>query len=277
MSPSAQGATLTAWIEGVGIIGPGLADWPQTRQVLQGEIAYQATATELPSPAQLPAAERRRTSRVVKAALAVGEQACRMAGRDPAQLASVFASSGGDGDNCHVLCELLASGERQISPTRFHNSVHNAASGYWAIATGATPAAQMIGNYDATFAAGLMEALVQVDQSQAPLLLVVADSSFPAPLHAKRPVPDSSALALVLAPTRSEQAMARLALPRHGALGEASATALNGAAARLQAAVQELPPLAGLPVLAAALAAVARPVFLPFLPPQTLQVEVQGL
>jgi len=67
---------------------------------------------------------------VVKLAL---EWVCRQttrAGVEPATLPSVFASSGGDGHNCHEICQALSLEERLISPTRFHNSVHNAAAGY---------------------------------------------------------------------------------------------------------------------------------------------------
>ena len=56
---------------------------------------------------------------------------------DAATLATVFSASGADGHNCHALCEQLATDDRQLSPTRFHNSVHNAAAGYWSVATGA--------------------------------------------------------------------------------------------------------------------------------------------
>ena len=99
---------------------------------------------------------------MVKLALAAGLEATRQAGADPAQLPAIFTSSGGDGQNCHEICQALASAERQLSPTRFHNSVHNAAAGYWSIATGATPASNALCAYDASFAAGLLEALTQV-------------------------------------------------------------------------------------------------------------------
>ena len=55
--------------------------------------------------------------------------------------AVVFASGDADGENLHHILESLATPEHEVSPTRFHNSVHNAAAGYWNIATGArTPA-----------------------------------------------------------------------------------------------------------------------------------------
>ena len=148
----------------------------------------------------------------MRVALAVATAACDAAGRAAASLASVFAASGGDGDNCHAICEVLASSERFISPTRFHNSVHNAPAGYWSIAAQAMPASTSLAAYDASFGAGLLEAVVQVRASGEPRLLIAYDSAYPEPMYAKRPVPDAFAVALVLAPERSERALARLVL-----------------------------------------------------------------
>ena len=276
-------SALRVWVEGVGIVAPGLSDWPSAAAVLRGEQPYAAAPTALPAPELLPAAERRRASRIVKATLAAGLQACRQAGREPASLANVFASSGGDGHNGHALCELLASGDRQISPTRFHNSVHNAASGYWSIATGATPAAQVLGAYDASFGAGLLEAMTQVEAGGQPVLLVAGDSEYPPPLHAKRPIQDTAALALVLAPEPGAGALAELRLSRRGAFADGTPTPLQDVAPRadavLAAGVAAMPPMRGLPLLAALLGAPGqcRSVAVEVLPPQVLRVDVVPL
>ena len=82
----------------------------------------------LPPPSAVAPAQRSARARVATAA-------CEAAQRDAAVAATVFTSSGGDGDNCHAICETLATTDRLISPTRFHNSVHNAPAGYWSIAT----------------------------------------------------------------------------------------------------------------------------------------------
>ena len=228
---------LNAWIEGIGLLGPGLNSWPQALAVLRGEAGWANAPAALPAPELLPAAERRRASRIVKATLAAGLQACRQAGRDPASLPGVFASSGGDGHNCHAICELLAGEDRQVSPTRFHNSVHNAAAGYWSIATGATPASQTLSAHDASFAAGLLEAMAQVATGGQPVLLLASDSDHPEPLRACRPVPDASALALVLAPAPGPCALARLSLPCRGALAEGVADTVQSVTARTDAAL----------------------------------------
>ena len=117
----------------------------------------------------------------------------------------MFSSSGGDGLNCHLLCEALAGPDRLLSPTRFTNSVHNAAAGYWHIATHSMAPSTSLCAFDASFGAGLLEAAVQACSTPGPLLLVAADTPYPAPLHAARPLPDSMGLAMVLsaAPLRA--------------------------------------------------------------------------
>ncbi len=197
-------------IESIGVLGPGLPDWPATARVLSGSASWEPAPTVLPPPLALPAAERRRTGAVVRLTLAVGLEATARAGIDPAQLPAVFSSSGADGQNCHEICESLAAADRQLSPTRFHNSVHNAPAGYWGIATGATAATNSLCAHDGSFGAGLLEALCQVAVERARVLLIAYDTSYPEPMRSVRPVPDAFAVALLLAPCEAESALARI-------------------------------------------------------------------
>ena len=203
-------STLSACIEGVGVLGPGLPDWPTCAAVLAGTSAYRSARTVLPSPEVLPPAERRRAGRVIKLALAIGAQAVAHAGHEARGLASVFSSSGGDGDNCHEICAALADSERLISPTRFHNSVHNAAAGYWSIAYGCTEASVTVCAYDASFAAGLIEALSQIAHDGCAVLLFAYDADYPPPLHEQRPIGDAFGVSLLLGPPESPCALANL-------------------------------------------------------------------
>ena len=193
----AESPPLSACIQGVGLVGPGLADWASGARVLAGEEAYTPHPTVMPAPAGLPAAERRRTGATVKLALSAAQQAVAGAGVDPQGLSAVFSSSGGDGLICHEICETLASAQRQVSPTRFHNSVHNAAAGYWGLATGATAASTALCAYDGSFAAGLLEALALVSVDRVPVLLCAYETNYPEPLRSKRPLPEPFAVALV--------------------------------------------------------------------------------
>lgn len=201
---------LRSYIEGIGVIGPGLADWPRTADVLTQRATLDAATTVLPPPAGLPSAERRRTGPVVRAALAAAHEAVAHSGRDAATLAAVFAASGGDGGNFHAICETLASDEPQLSPTRFHNSVHNAPAGYWSIATRAMASSNVLCAYDGSFAAGLLESLAQVSVDGTATLLVAYDTDYPEPLRRVRPIADAFGVALVLAPQASERTLARI-------------------------------------------------------------------
>jgi hypothetical protein len=199
-----------AYLSGIGLLGPGLDGWPSSRAVLSGERPYQPLPTVLPLPALLSATERRRTGRVVRLALAIAAEAVEHAGVKAADLRSVFTSSTGDGQNCHELCESLAEPAPEISPTRFANSVHNAAAGYWSIATSSMRPSTVLCAFDGSFCAGLLEALVQVTVDEEPILLVSYDADYPEPMRAKRPVPDAYGTAMVLTPQRGPRSCARL-------------------------------------------------------------------
>ena len=191
---------LAARVAGIGLVGPGLASWDAARATIAGRAPYANTPTRLPAPEALPATERRRAGRCVKLALATGLEAVARAGADAGALAAIFASSSGDGENCHAICETLASEDRLISPTRFHNSVHNAPAGYWSIATGATASVDCLGAFDASFGAGLLEALTRLAvEPGAPVVLVAYDAPYPEPLNGARPIPDAFGVAFVLA------------------------------------------------------------------------------
>jgi hypothetical protein len=237
---------LDAWLDGIGLIGPGLENWPQAAAILRAEQAYAPARCALPVPPGLPPAERRRTGAAVRVALAVATAAAEAAGRAPATLATVFAASGGDGDNCHAICEVLAGDERFISPTRFHNSVHNAPAGYWSIAAQAMAPSTSLAAYDASFAAGLLEAVVQARGSATARLLIAYDTAYPEPLYAKRPIPDAFAVALVLAPERGERSLARLELGLVADPADACAQPALEALRRTNPAARALPLLEAL-------------------------------
>ncbi|MDP1682546.1 MAG: beta-ketoacyl synthase chain length factor, partial [Burkholderiales bacterium] len=187
---------------------------------------------------------------------------------DAASLPSVFSSSGGDGENCHAICEMLASDDRQISPTRFHNSVHNAAAGYWSIATGAMTTSSVLCAFDACFGAGLLEALTQVVVDDTRCVLLACDTAYPEPLYSVRPIPDAFGIALVLAPQHSAQALAKISV----SLTEASADQLDDAA--LESLRISIPAARGLPLLRAIALRQDQHVMLDYLDSTRLAVDI---
>jgi hypothetical protein len=230
---------LVAQIEGIGLLGPGLDGWTSSIAFLEGRSPYISQPTVLPTPDGLPPAERRRLGRVVKLALGVGLQATCKAGAEPATLPAVFASSGGDGHNCHEICQALSLDERLISPTRFHNSVHNAAAGYWSIATGSRAAANAVCAFDASFAAGLLEAVTQVVVDQTRVLLVAYDAQYPPPLLAKRPIPEAFGVAFVLAPVAAAASAGSAPRPDDASLGRLTLSFSDSPADRMRDAALE--------------------------------------
>jgi hypothetical protein len=230
-------------IAGIGLLGPGLPNWAEGRALLAEPGHWVQSATVLPAPARLPPAERRRAGAIVKACLAVADEAVAASAVDLSTLATVFAASVGDGANCHALCEVLAGPERLVSPTRFTNSVHNASAGYWHIATASRAPSTSLAAHDASFGAGLLEAAAQCVSGGRPVLLVAADMPYPEPLRSTRPIPDTLAIALRLQPPGGEGAWARLSLLLDGGAPDAMDDA------GLDALRRAIPAARGLPLL----------------------------
>jgi hypothetical protein len=258
---------LTAWISGIGLIAPGLPDWPSARVVLRGEQAWVSAPSVLPAPSILPPAERRRASRVIKLTLGIGLEAA--AGADVSTLATVFTSSGSDGHNCHALCEQLATDDRHVSPTRFHNSVHNAPAGYWGIATKSMAPCQVMCAFDGSFGAGLIDALGQVVLDQQATLLLAYDSEYPEPLRAKRMMSDCAGVALRLEPVRTAQALARITVRTT----EAPALPLDSS--ELESLRAGIPALRVLPLLERLAQGRSAEVCLDYLPGLQLAVRIE--
>ena len=270
--PLQPASTLRVFVQGIGLLGPGFSSWEEARPQLTGQATYTTQKTQLPAPLSLPAAERRRAGAVIKVSLAVGHEAVNAAGLHAAELPSVFSSSSGDGINCHEICQALASNDKLISPTRFHNSVHNAASGYWSISTGATPSSSVLCAYDGSFAAGLLEAMTQVQVEDRAVLLVAYDTDYPEPLHSKRPIPDTLGVALVLSPQRSPRSLACITIAVANYLTTAAANRLDNAA--LEFVRQTIPAARALPLLQAIAAKQAAALVLDYLDGSQLALEV---
>ena len=200
------------FIEAVGVFAPGMEGWAAAREVLAGTRNYQPQALPKYKPARLPPNERRRATALVRLAFGACEDAIGERIEDAASLASVFASSGGDYGINDQICRALSRPERALSPTQFHNSVHNAAAGYWSIATGSRAPSLSLSAYDYTAAAGFVEAFTLAEMEQYATLLAVYDSDVSWPLLEKRPVTQPFSTALWLTPERSPRSMASISM-----------------------------------------------------------------
>jgi hypothetical protein len=261
---------MRAWIDGVGLYAPGLANWESSLPVLRGAVPYVATAAPKLAPSLLPADVRRRTTDHIRLAIEVGAQAVAHAAADPAQLWSVFASSESDGAITHNICEEVAKSPPQVSPTRFHNSVNNAPAGYWCMAVQSRQPSTSLAAFDASAAVGLLEAVAQVSTERAGVLLIVHDTPLPEPLNSARPMTAIFGAALVLTPQPTPRSLAQLELaivPHAGEPSRLPDIALEGLrtgnpAARL------------LPLLATLARGNAEVLQVPYVHSQALQISV---
>jgi len=191
-------------IEGVAFWHTRMPGWALARAVICGEHDAPATPATRPTPGLLAPTERRRAPDTVALALEVAARACEAADRSPAQLRSVFASTYGDLGISDYMCATLAGTPTLISPTKFHNSVHNAAAGYWSIGTASHASYTAISAYRYTFASAVLEAATQVVCDEQPVVCVAFDVEAKGPLGTVAPSTGLLGVALVLAPPRSE-------------------------------------------------------------------------
>lgn len=161
---------------GIGVWSDEFSGWEQLCARFAGKPAREQEPLK---PELISARERRRAPMSVKMAVEVMDQACRMAGADRSSIATVYAGAYGDLQNTDNMCRTLADSPRALSPTRFHNSVHNAATGYWAIATGAHSPASAISAYDNSAGMVILEASSQVIAENTPVLAVVQELAAP--------------------------------------------------------------------------------------------------
>lgn len=198
---------MRAHIEAIGVLAPGLTGWEQARAVVSGERALVPAPFTPPAPKCLPAAERRRSSATARLAIAAAEQALESSSFAAADVAMVFAASEASGEITHQLCTVLA-GTREVSPTVFHNSVHNAPQGYFSIALGAKLSGTSLCRGEWTFATGIAYAALQAQSETRPVLFVSYDSPMPPPLRDAMPIVESTAIALILAPAPTARTIA---------------------------------------------------------------------
>ncbi len=188
------------FITGVGLWARGLTSFAAFKNAADcGFSGIEDAAFEQPRPSCIPARERRRAGLLINLAVEVAHQACEQAGVDKAVASSVFSSSMGDTIITDYICRKLAGKERLLSPAKFTSSVHNAASGYWAISAGCRAPSTFVGGFDAnSFGVGLLEAVSQAVGSGGPVLFVAYDVETSPPFADVREIGETLGVGLVI-------------------------------------------------------------------------------
>lgn len=263
---------LSCYLQGIAVAAPGLANWSHAQKIFSLEKEYRYEPSPFPTADILPPREKRRASPTVNLSLHLAETAQKSSKIDPQQLRTVFATSDGDSDIFDYLCRNLAEDQPAISPTLFHQSLHNSAAGYYGIAVHSYQASLSISAGDETFSAGLFTAAMEATAHQAPVLLVSYNLPYPAPMDRHYPMLTWFGVSLVLSPVRLENSWAKLDLQL---------------VQREKASVLSMPSLEilkegnliakSLPFLAALSAKKNARIYLDYLPPSSLEITLEAL
>lgn len=191
-------------ILGLGAWGANFRSGADLISLLNGE-SLEDDGAKGPKPEIIPANERRRAPLPVRLAVETSSQACDNAGLNPAELGCVFVSGLGDTQLTDYMCKVLAGENKALSPTKFHNSVHNAAAGYWTISAGCMQAANSIAGFEQSVPLTLMESLIQADAEQRPILMTFYDAPVSPVLKSILKNEHAFSVSVIIAPTSIKQ------------------------------------------------------------------------
>lgn len=176
---------LTLELRAIGVWTPGYADaqaWAQ-RDACGPSDEPNARA---PKAELLPPMLRRRTSLLTRMAAEVAAQAIHGGAFDPGNVAVIYGSMYGEIRTTLDLLGALLTPDAPLSPTKFHNSVHNTAAGYVSIAAHNRCGNAALTAGRSTLAMGLLECLGLLGSCEEPAVLVLAEEPLPEPLAAGR-------------------------------------------------------------------------------------------
>jgi len=202
---------ISTYLKAVSIIAPGLPNWAEACQVFTHQQPYKSQKVAKKLTTLLPPNENRRSSRTTQIALSAVQQLFNEHPFDSQKVRYVFTSCNGDLTIFHQIATALTMPGRPVSPTKFHNSVHNAPAGYCAIALKAESPSTSITAYEDSFANGLLEAAVQSVSAQQDCLFCGYDEVPPEPMFSIVSIEDDFAYSLLLSP-EADNAICRLDL-----------------------------------------------------------------
>ncbi len=262
---------MRVYLNGIGLIAPGLCGWENSQKVLRGTIPFDKNQIPDPIPSVLKPNELRRSSEIVRWALHTAQEAIEHSHLKPQEVETVFASSGGESEILHQIGLRLSTPELAISPTLFHHSVHNAAAGYWSIGVESQQPSTSLAAYDSSFIAGLLEAMTVCCSHHTPTLLVAYDLQPPYPLFAARPLSVPFGVAFVMSPRPLHQSFSFIEAQL---IQDSSPQSTPMDSAELESLRVGNPAGRALPILWAIANGTETPLDLEFLEDQLVRIEV---
>jgi hypothetical protein len=193
------------YVRGCGLWTPGFPDAASWCRGIAEPALRSAPGRLLAGPLH------RRASALTRMAADALEEAAREARCDLAGVPSVWATVFGEHETAVAILEAMHQGEGKVSPTRFHNSVHNAASGYVSIAAGSRAPSTTVTGGREVVASALFEAQCMLAAGAPEVLLVLADEPLLPPFDAQGGrAPLALAFALAAAPRGALAALSGL-------------------------------------------------------------------
>lgn len=236
---------VSAWITGIGVLGPGLDGWRSAQSVFRGDTEWDITETPRAAADLLPPNERRRAGAAIRLALHVAREAVESSRYDVKTLPTVFSSCHGDIQIAQKNCQTLSAENPYVSPTLFHNSVHNAPSGYWHIATESQQPSNSISGGNESFALGLIESLAMLSSATS-VLLVCSDSALPKAFQEFDPITIDFGVAVLLTKEKPNTSLGRLGISENAEAKSKYAPTLINEMMASNPAARSLPLLQGI-------------------------------
>lgn len=170
---------MQAFVRGLGLWSPGfssVSDW------CSGASRSEAVKPEASS---LGGALGRRATALTRIGVEALQQAASDAKVEVSAVPTVWATAHGEHETAVEILRGLVLGDGRISPTRFHNSVYNAAAGYASIATGnRQPSTTLAGGADLV-AMALLEGLCVLHAGARDVIVVALDEPMLPPFDAR--------------------------------------------------------------------------------------------
>lgn len=195
------------YLNGVALIAPGSERFEDLSHFLQSGSLAALESDWKADPTSVSARTLRRLSPQTLLAMAVAEKIRPGLGNDAAW---VFSSAYSEGETLKVILDSICTPDMAVRPVRFQNSVHNAASGQWTVATQIRSSVTSLCCGDASVGAGLLKAIMQVRLEQRSVGLVVYDVPLPFPLYTVHRMTMPAGVGLTLSPKLTAQSFARI-------------------------------------------------------------------
>ena len=157
---------------------------------------------------------RRRAAPLTRMSVEVMQQAVQMAGCEISCMPSVWGTAHGEHSTAIGLLGMMHRGSGKLSPTKFHNSVHNTPSGYASISTQNQMQSTTITGGAEIVVSVLCEAIAMVADLETDVAVTLADEPLMSPFH-NESCTTPLGISFVLSPSENRAIAALGSIDRH--------------------------------------------------------------